>query len=57
MPDKLEPDQESLDKWKAMPQSPPSKQALPPIVSGVPTWLVALIILAGIIIVLGLLQT
>ena len=55
--DKLEPDQESLDAWKAMPQNTPSKRALPPVVSGVPGWLVALILIAGIIIVLGLLQS
>jgi hypothetical protein len=47
----LPPDPDSVEKWKQLPQNPPSKQALPPATGGMrwARWFLALLLAALII--------
>ncbi len=52
--DDLPPDPDSIEKWRQMPQNPPSKDALPPVVLR-PGWILWFVVLVAVLIVLGLL--
>jgi hypothetical protein len=55
--DPLPPDPESVEKWKAMPQNKPSREALPPMTGGLSSMrpLVVFAIIIGALILLSLL--
>jgi hypothetical protein len=50
MPESLPEDPDSLEKWKALPQNKPSKEALPPLTGG--NRLLWGLVIAGIVIAL-----
>lgn len=53
----LPPDPESEEKWRNLPQNPPSKQALPPLTGGM-LWMRSLrwlVVLLAIAVIVGLL--
>jgi hypothetical protein len=52
--DPIPKDPESLEKWRQLPQEPPSRQALPPAAGGSQRW-VGLLIVMAILIILALL--
>lgn len=54
--DPLPPDPESLEKWQQMPNSEPSKQAMPPATGGMRGSVKLLIALTVLIILVALLQ-
>ncbi len=52
----LPKDPDSLEKWKQLPQEPPSRQALPPMAGGSQRWLTGLLIVLAVLIILALLS-
>lgn len=45
-PDRLPPDPDAEAKWRDLPQTPPSPEAMPP-ASGGTRWLIALLLVFG----------
>ena len=50
----LQQDPDALEAWRKLPQSQPSKQALPPATQGFPNWLWGLIAFGALIVILAL---
>jgi hypothetical protein len=55
--DELPPEPGSLEKWHDLPQSTPSRDAMPPVAGGLGglRWLWPILIITAIVIMLGLL--